>query len=75
MVLKHLFYALFGFGARKHDFAAAALAFELKIHADAQHGKDLSAAGVLLFHFNPVAHTDVHAITPIMIQGILYYKL
>ena len=51
----------FDFQPGRHHFMTAPLAFQAKIHANAQHLKAFAAAGVGLFHFQPVSYPNIHA--------------
>ena len=46
--------------ALEHDLAAALKALDAEIRADTQHGEAVAAAGMLLFHRDDVAHSDIH---------------
>ena len=51
---------LFNLHARHHDLPAAPDAANTKIHAYAQNLKFVAAAGVIFFHYQSVAHSDIH---------------
>ena len=52
----------FNFRAGQHDLTAAAHAADLEIHADTQHFKAGSPAGVLLAGEDGISHSDIHSV-------------
>lgn len=63
----HRFDALFDFEARGEEFPPAADAAQAEIHADAQHLKGVTAAGVRLAHLQTVAHLYIHGGIPLSV--------
>ena len=55
--LQNFFDPLFRLAAREHHFVSAAGTLELDVHTDAGDREHLFAAGVRLFHLDPVAQS------------------
>jgi hypothetical protein len=59
-------YVFLKFASWPHYLAAAAQAPELEIHPYTQYLPALAAAGMLLFHCEYVAYSDIHGLPPII---------
>ena len=61
--------------ARHHDLSAAALAAELKVHADSQDEKSVIAAGMRLFHNKLIADSYIHKLPLTQSYNHRYYTI
>lgn len=61
-------------GTGNHNLMAALFAFYFKVHARTQNIKGVAAAGMIFFHNELVAYTNIHVIAPCYNPILLYYN-